>query len=74
MDDIHLGMQFHCEVDLPKLNCWLELGAEEICRSASPGVQQAEAMRSSLEADTAHSQRIADHIYTRWAKGLRRST
>jgi GMP synthase-like glutamine amidotransferase len=72
MDDIHLGMQFHCEVDLPKLNCWLELGADEIRRSASPGVQQSDAIRLSLEADIARSQRIADRIYTRWAKGLRR--
>jgi GMP synthase-like glutamine amidotransferase len=74
VDDIHLGMQFHCEVDLPKLNSWLELGADEIRCSSSPGVQQTDAMRLSLEADIAHSQRIADHIYTRWAKGLRRST
>ena len=70
VDHIHLGMQFHCEVDLPKLRCWFDIGAEEIARSASPGVQTTEAMRATLEADTAHSQRIADHIYTRWAKGL----
>ena len=70
VDGIHLGMQFHCEVDLPKLNCWLELGADEIRRSASPGVQQADALRASLEADTAQSQRIADHIYARWAQNL----
>jgi hypothetical protein len=63
-------MQFHCEVDLPKLHSWLELGADEIRRSASPGVQQAIAMLISLEADTARSQRIADHIYTRWAQSL----
>jgi GMP synthase-like glutamine amidotransferase len=71
VDGIHLGMQFHCEVDLPKLQSWLELGANEIRRSDSPGVQQADAMRASLEADMAHSQRIADHIYTRWARGLK---
>ena len=72
VDGIHLGMQFHCEVDLPKLHSWLELGAEEIRRSTSPGVQQADSILASLEADTALSQRIAGHIYTRWAKGLQR--
>lgn len=70
VDGIHLGMQFHCEVDLIKLNSWLELGAQEIRRSKSPGVQQADAMRATLEADTAQSQRIADRIYTRWARSL----
>jgi GMP synthase-like glutamine amidotransferase len=71
VDDIHLGMQFHCEVDLPKLHCWLELGANEIRLCASPGVQQADAMLASLELDTAHSQRIADRIYARWAQALK---
>jgi GMP synthase-like glutamine amidotransferase len=72
VDGIHLGMQFHCEVDLPKLHDWLELGAEEIRRSTSPGVQQADSILASLETDTALSQRIAGNIYTRWAKGLQR--
>jgi GMP synthase-like glutamine amidotransferase len=70
VDGIHLGMQFHCEVDLPKLHSWLALGAEEIRCSVSPGVQQTAAMLAGLEADTAHSQRIANHIYTRWAQSL----
>ena len=72
VDGIHLGMQFHCEVDLPKLHSWLELGAEEIRRSTSPAVQQADSILANLEADTAFSQRIADHIYARWAEGLKR--
>lgn len=71
LDDCHLGMQFHCEVDLPKLQLWLELGAGEIRRSVSPGVQQADAILPSLRTDLARSQRIADRIYTRWTKGLR---
>jgi GMP synthase-like glutamine amidotransferase len=70
VDGIHLGMQFHCEVDLPKLHCWLELGAGEISRSDLPGVQSVDAMQASLEADTAHSQRIANRIYARWARGM----
>ncbi|NVO06811.1 MAG: type 1 glutamine amidotransferase [Rhodoferax sp.] len=70
VDGMHLGMQFHCEVDLPKLHCWLELGAEEMRSSHSPGVQQADALLPTLASDTARSQRIADRIYARWAQGL----
>lgn len=71
-DGIHLGMQFHCEVDDAKLRSWLHLGAEEMRCSVSPGVQRAEAILQTLEADLAQSQRIAACIYTRWAQGLKR--
>jgi len=72
LDDMHLGMQFHCEVDLPKLQCWLELGAGEMQRSTSPGVQKPHTILQTLEADLARSQRTADRIYARWAQGLAR--
>lgn len=72
VDGIHLGMQFHCEVDLPKLQSWLDLGAEEMLTSTSPGVQTPQVILQTLEADLARSQRIADCIYTRWAQGLSR--
>jgi GMP synthase-like glutamine amidotransferase len=70
LDNRHLAMQFHCEVDLPKVQCWLELGVDEIRRNPSPGVQTADAILSDLEAGMVLSQRIAHHIYTRWARGL----
>jgi GMP synthase-like glutamine amidotransferase len=72
LDDMHLGIQFHCEVDLPKLQCWLELGAGEMQRSTSPGVQRPDAIRLTLQADLERSQRTADRIYSRWAQGLQR--
>jgi len=70
VDDRHLAMQFHCEVDTAKVRTWLALGAEEMQQWASPGVQPAEAILARLEADMARSQAIASHIYRRWAQGL----
>ncbi|MDE2417736.1 MAG: type 1 glutamine amidotransferase [Burkholderiales bacterium] len=68
----HLGMQFHCEVDAPKVREWLIAGAGEIHSCASPGVGQVETILCSLDLDLAHSQRIASHLYRRWASGLKR--
>lgn len=67
----HLGMQFHCEVDEPKVRDWLTEGAEEMQRhGTSLGVQRTDAILETLAKDIAHSQRIASHIYSRWAQAL----
>ena len=72
LDGIHLGMQFHCEVDAEKIRSWLATSAEELTEAqASPAVQLASVIEASLAADVQVSQRLADHIYSRWAKGLR---
>ena len=72
VNGLHLGMQFHCEVDEAKLRSWLTVGMEEMrSSSASPGVQAAAAILETLASDVARSQAIADHIYSRWAQGLR---
>lgn len=67
----HLGMQFHIEVDAPKVRQWLELGAQEIAQcAASPAVQDAHHILPALESDLARSQALADHAYTRWARSI----
>ena len=66
----HLGMQFHCEVDETKVREWLELGAQEMRSCVSPGVQQKADILRNLAAALERSQRIASHIYARWAQGL----
>lgn len=68
----HLAMQFHCEVDVHKLRTWFRLDAEDIQRCVSPGVQTLASLEQNLEAQVARSQRIASHIYSRWAQGLAR--
>ena len=70
LDDRHLAMQFHCEVDAAKLRTWLDLGADEVRLCSSPGAQTAAQILPGLDADVARSQQIASHIYRRWARGL----
>lgn len=72
MGNKHLAMQFHCEVDEPKVRSWLTLGAAEMCASRSPGVQQATQILPTLAQDMARSQAIASCIYARWVQGLLR--
>ena len=68
----HLGMQFHCEVDVAKVRRWLVLDAAELCASKSPGVQQAAQILPTLTEDIVGSQAISSCIYARWAQGLQR--
>lgn len=70
VDGLHLGMQFHCEVDDAKVRDWLDIGADELRTCVSPGAQQAADILKTLETDLVHSQRVASHIYARWARGL----
>lgn len=72
LGDLHLGMQFHCEVDAPKVREWIIEGHQEMQESDSPGVQAAAAILETLRQDIAASQALASHIYQRWAQGLPR--
>lgn len=72
LGDLHLGMQFHCEVDEPKVRDWIVEGHQEMAESNSPGVQTPQELLPTLSADIAASQTLASHIYSRWAKGLQR--
>lgn len=66
----HLGMQFHCEIDVAKIKTWLVNDRQELISAVSPAVQDADAMLATLEADVTESQRVADAIYSEWIKGL----
>ncbi|WP_269532957.1 type 1 glutamine amidotransferase [Chitinimonas sp. BJYL2] len=69
-DDIHLGMQFHCEVTEDKVRRWLVLGHDELIHSTSPAVQQAGALLPDLPASVALSQQMASALYARWWQGV----
>jgi GMP synthase-like glutamine amidotransferase len=71
VNDKHLGMQFHCEVDEPKVLEWLDSGAAEMAASTSPAVQQDVTIRATLQQDLVNSQRIASRIYQRWVDGMK---
>lgn len=72
VDDMHLGMQFHCEVDHAKVLSWLQEGAQDIAASDSPGVQDPDTIVRHLDIDLQRSQSIASTLYARWARNLRR--
>ena len=63
-------MQFHCEVDVPKIETWLVTDVAEIQQSNSPAVQSAKDIVENLDHEVTRSQAIASHIYGRWVKGL----
>lgn len=68
----HLGMQFHCEVDAGKVLTWLKNDRQELVNAShSPGVQDADELVATLDAEIAQSQRVADDIYGEWIKGLK---
>ncbi len=69
----NLGMQCHVEMTEQLIDSWCEAGAEEIAGSkASPGVQSAERMKSGMQEKIVAMRRVADHLYDRWTKGLRK--
>lgn len=72
VDDIHFGMQFHCEVDEAKIEGWLDAeGRQEIAGAGSPGIQSPEEIRRLLPDLMALSKQVAHHIYSHWARALR---
>lgn len=71
VDGLHIGMQFHCEVDAPKVRDWLRTGAAEIAASVSPAVQTPAQALERLDAKLELSQGIASTIYQRWAQNLK---
>jgi GMP synthase-like glutamine amidotransferase len=70
--ELHVGVQFHCEIDRDKIECWLvEQGSEEIERfGSSPAVSSREAIRLQTDAFLEHGQRVSAHLYDRWIERL----
>jgi GMP synthase (glutamine-hydrolysing) len=70
--NLHIGVQFHCEIDRSKIESWLKVPeSDDIDRyAASPAVQRAEAIRLATDAHLAEGQRTAAHMYDRWLERL----
>ena len=64
----HLAMQFHIEIDEPKLHRWLDEGDPLWAPAARlhPTVQAREAILSDAVRHLGAHQRLADRIYARW--------
>jgi len=69
---LHIGVQFHCEIDRSKIESWLRVPeSDDIDRhAASPAVQRPQAIRSATEERLAHGQRTAAYMYDRWLERL----
>jgi len=68
----HLGLQCHIEMTEALVRNWCEGGAREIARGGSPGVQSVEAITDDLEQRVGALHAVADAVYDRWTKGLKR--
>lgn len=69
----HLAMQFHIEIDAPKLSAWVREGDPlwEQARLQYPGsVQGAQELHAQAVAEMAAHHRLAEQIYAAWAAGL----
>jgi len=51
---------------------WCEGGAREIARGGSPGVQPVEAITNCLQQRVGALHAVADAVYGRWTRGLKR--
>ncbi len=67
----HLAFQSHIEVTAEMVKSWCELGADELAEaSASPAVQQADAMQKTLPVHCFFLNKVAKQVYGQWIKGL----
>jgi GMP synthase-like glutamine amidotransferase len=68
-----LGMQCHVEMTEQLIDSWCESGAEEIAGSkGSPAVQSAAQMKSRMQEKIGAMRGVADRLYDRWVKGLKK--
>lgn len=67
----HLAFQCHIEMTPEMVQSWCEVGADELKQaSASPAVQQADAIMENLPLHCFFLNKVAARIYAQWIKGL----
>lgn len=71
--ELHLAMQFHCEITIDKIDDWIgsEAGRAEIAACTVDSVQSPARIRALTAERIAASLHTADHIYWRWTRNLR---
>jgi GMP synthase-like glutamine amidotransferase len=71
---LHIGVQFHCEIDRQKIESWLSPPeSNDIDRFAdSPAVHRVDVIRATTEKWLADGQKAAAGIYDRWLARLAR--
>ena len=73
VDDRHLGMQCHVEVDAEMIETWCRIGISDIDDNIgkSPAVQDAVTIRGLMPRNLPALTATASRLYTRWLKGLK---
>lgn len=67
----HIGMQCHIEMTPDMVKVWTEQWGNDIKHSsASPAVQSADTMLSTVNMDCDELHTVADRVYSRWIQGL----
>jgi GMP synthase-like glutamine amidotransferase len=70
---VHLGMQCHVEMTEELIRAWVLGGEKEIKESEkSPGVQKPQEIEKDLARNLEALHEIANRLYDRWTKNLRR--
>jgi GMP synthase-like glutamine amidotransferase len=73
VNERHVAMQFHCEVERDKVAYWATEEEQDIHALLHlPSVQSRGQILGSLDAAIASSRTVAHSIYTRWIRGLSR--
>lgn len=69
---LHVGVQFHCEIDRDKIENWLtnDDSVEIEQQASSPGVYSREQIRAQAVDRLPQAQRIAARLYDRWIERL----
>jgi GMP synthase (glutamine-hydrolysing) len=72
LGQLHLGVQFHCEIDRSKIESWLTVEeSQDIDLYAhSPAVCRHQEIRAATAKLLSASQRTAAHMYDRWLERL----
>jgi GMP synthase-like glutamine amidotransferase len=71
IDDKHIGMQFHCEVNADKVRHWAIHEKDDIDAVLHwPSVQSSESIVATLQERIPHSNALAQCIYSRWIRSL----
>ena len=72
VDDRHLGMQCHVEVNAEMIDTWCRIGISDIDHNfgKSPAVQDAVTIRSLMPRNLPALTATATRLYTRWIRNL----
>lgn len=70
VDGTHIGFQCHVEMTAELARSWVRLSGDELPDHSTASTQAREDLLESIETRAASLNRVAETVYTRWAKNL----